>query len=652
MERLKERRIAPWGLAYIAGAAVVIEVADVLAGNFGWPASFLRGLIGAVGVGFFVALILAWFHGRSGRQRVTGLETLSLTAVLAAGALIVSALAITGDGAPPSVVPAAPAAAGGNSIAVLPFVGHGSGEGIPLLTDGVHDLIIVQLSKIADLRVLSRASVMESAARGASSREIASELGARYTIEGGIRRDGDRIRIDVELVEASSGENRWAESYETAYGARELFEIQSELAVSVAAALRATLTDEERSSIAAVPTRDIEALESYVEGAALRNRAISATTLERALLRFRDAVAADPGFVDAWTDLAETHLYIYHNIDESPGRLAAARDGLARAEALDPDAPRVHMLKGLYHYRVETDFHRALGEFLIAQRGLPNDPEILKNTGLVQRRMGLTGEAAETFEAALRLDPRNANLNVDLALTLLLLRRFEASAAAYERALDLDPQNDWAIAGLALARLPADPEEARRLLRSHLPNSDYASDWAWGLVAAALGEYEPWRARVDLLTRTELVHQAALHPRTLVRGWAEDALGNRAAARLNYDSAAAGLSRRLRETPDDGRVMAALGLALAGLGRGEEAVRLGRRALEVAPFDRDQYLAPILREDLAKIYAMSGEADLALAEIETLLARPGYLTRARLAGDWVWRDLRRDPRFERLTRGS
>lgn len=649
--KLKERKVAPWGLAYLAVAAVVIEVSDVLGANFGWPPAFVRGLIGAVGVGFFVALVLAWFHGRSGRQRISGLEILSLSAVLGAGVVVVTVLSVGGNGPAPPGSRADRDASEGQLIAVLPFTSPDSGEEDALFTEGVHDQIIVQLSKIADLRVLSPAAVLPYAEARAPSQDIASDLGARYTIEGGVQRDDDRIRVNVSLVEAASGENRWAESYDAEYGARELFEIQSDVAMSVADALRATLTEEERSAITEVPTDDIEALESYTTGVALRNRAVTAATLERAVLHFRDAVAADPDFLHAWTDLAETLLYIHHDIDDSPARVEEALGALARAEALDPDHPRLRMVRGLYHYRAESDFGRALGEFVIAQLGLPNDPQLLQSVGLVQRRVRLTEAAAESFESALELDPRNVNLNVDLALTLLLLRRFEDSAEAWERALELEPQNDWAIAGLTLARLPVDPDGARRLLRTHVPNSDYASDWAWGLAAAALGEYELWRARVDRLTERELVHQAAFHPRSLVRAWTEDALGNQAAARAAYESAADDLSARLQETPDDGRVMAALGLALAGLGRAEEAVRLGRRALEVPPFDRDRYLAPIIREELAKIYAMTGEADLALNEIEALLSEPGYLTRARLRGDWIWRDIRDHPRFERLSTG-
>lgn len=649
--KLKERKVAPWGVAYLAVAAVVIEVSDVLGANFGWPPAFVRGLIGAVGVGFFVTLVLAWFHGRSGHQQITGREILSLSSVLVAGGLVVTMLSVEGTGSASPGSLADRAGAEGFSIAVLPFTSPDSGEEDALFTEGVHDQIIVQLSKIADLRVLSRAAVRPYAEAAVSSQEIASGLGARFTIEGGVRRDGDRIRISVSLVEAATGENWWAESYDAEYGASELFEIQSDVAVSVADALRATLTVEERSAITEIPTDDIDALESYTTGVALRNRAATSATMERAVLHFRDALAADPDFLHAWTGLAETLLYIHHNIDDSPTRLEEALVALARAEALDPDHPRLHMVRGLYHYRAESDFRSALGEFVIAQRGLPNDPELLQSVGLVQRRMRLTEAAAESFRSALELDPRNVNLHVDLAVTLLLLRRFEDAAVAYERALELEPLNDWAIAGLALARLPVDPDGARRLLRTHMPNSDYASDWAWGLAAAALGEYELWRARVDRLTGRELVHQAAFHPRSLVRAWSEDALGNKAAARASYDSAADHLSTRLQQTPDDGRVMAALGLALAGLDRADEAVRLGRRALEVPPFDRDLYLAPIVREDLAKIYAMSGEAELALDEIEALLAEPGYLTRARLRGDWIWRDIRDHSRFERLSRG-
>ena len=647
--RIKERKLAPWGLAYLAVAAVVIEVSDVLGDQFAWPPALMRGLIGVAGVGFVVTLLLAWFHGRPGRQSVTGVEVFTIAAVVTIGALGVAALSDRGGASLGASLPATPATAE-PSIAVLPFVSLGSGDEDALLTAGVHDQIIVQLSKIADLKILSRAAVMRAASTldSSSSSSVARELGANYTIEGSVLRSGDRIRIHVELVETASGTNRWAESYDAAYGASELFEVQSNVATSVANALRTSLTVEERSAIEEVPTQDTEALERYTEGVALRRQATTAGILERAALRFSEATAADPEFVEAWTSLAETLLYIYDNEDESPRRLAEALEALGRAEELAPDDPRVRLVRGLYHYRAESDFQRALSEFLAAQPGLPRDPEISQSIALVQRRVGLAEESLTNFRSALELDPRNVNYTVDLALTLLLLRRFEESARFYEAALDLDPTHDWAIAGLALARLSSDPDEARRLLRSHLPNSSGSSDWAWFVIAAALGEAEWMRARVERLRTDEVVHQAAFYPRSLLRAWAEDALGNQATARDHYRSAASYLSGRFERSPDDGRIMASLGIALAGLGRAEEAIALGRRALEVWPYDRDQYLAPLIREDLAKIYALSDRDEAALDEIETLLAAPGYLTRARLAGDWVWRGLRGHPRFERL----
>ncbi len=463
-------------------------------------------------------------------------------------------------------------------------------------------------------------------------------------------RGGDRIRISVELIETLGSANAWAESYEAQYSATALFEIHSDVATSVADALAASLTDEERTSIADVPTENITALERYNEGVALRREALSATSLRRAVARFRGATEEDPAFADAWADLAEGLLFLYHNYDNAPEHRDEASRALARADSLAPDNPRVRMARGLFHYRVEADFEQALAELVVAQRGLPNDPDIISNIALVQRRVGRGAEAATAFTEALELDPRNSNIAGHLAVTWLILRDFDEAVAAYEYVLDLEPGDDSSLAGLGLAELSDDPGEARRILRRIQPNRSGFSDWMWWLLATALGEHELILDQLGRLAASELTHQASLYPLSLVSAWSHDALGNERESRELYAEASDELTTRLDQSPHDGRLMAALGLALAGQGRSAEAIEMGRQALVAEPFRSDRYLASIVREDLARMYAMSGEPDAAFATLDTLLAEPGYLSRAQLAGSWMWKDLRADPRFARLTR--
>jgi TolB-like protein/tRNA A-37 threonylcarbamoyl transferase component Bud32/Flp pilus assembly protein TadD len=541
------------------------------------------------------------------------------------------------------------------AIAVLPFDNLGAEGPNAYFVGGLHDELQTQLTKVAALKVISRASVRGYAGTTTPLRQIARELGVGSVVEGSVQAAGGRLRVYVALVDAATGAQLWAERYDRTL--EDAFAIQSDIAQQIVAAVGAALTGAERQGLTEAPTASAEAYRLYLQGRGYATRpGLLRQDWENAQQLFERALALDPAFALARAALSEIHGRMYwFRYDPTPAR--AARQ-LAEAEAalrLSPDLSDAHVAMGLAHYWGRRDYQRALEEFRAALKGRPNDARLWRSIGDVQRRLGDWDGVVTAFEKAARLNPRDADLFYNGAFSFVTTRRYADAVRAYDQALSLAPGLHSAAADRGWAYvLWRGQLDTLRVLLTRLPGevdlgpaSGTAAEWR---VRLSYWERQADRMLRDLRAARVGVFetQNRFLPASLYAAWAHELSGDHSAAHAAFDSARVVLDSAVRELPDDWRVHAARGLALAGLDRRDDALREARWLQESAVYRGDALQGPVLAEDRARILAQAGEADAALDEIERLLAKPSWLSVHTLRLDPLWDPIRNHPRFKAL----
>jgi tetratricopeptide (TPR) repeat protein len=502
--------------------------------------------------------------------------------------------------------------------------------------------------------VISQTSTAGYARDATPFGRIAKELGVGSLVEGSVQVAGDRLRLNVRLIDGATGAQLWAERYDRTL--KDAFAIQSEVAQQIAAAVGAALSDDERRAMAAASTADAQAYQFYLQGraynartGALRENYATAQQL------FERAVAIDANFALARAALSEMHGRMYWiGHDRSPARLTRQREEAEAALRLAPDLPQAHLAMGLAHYHGRRDYRRALQELQIAMRGLPHDVDLLTSLGAVHRRLGNWDDAVAVYERAIRLDPRSVRTLYALGQVYDVTRRYADAVRIFERALSLAPDHHaaavtrahvyWRWQGTldtlraALARLPRDLELGQWgptvLLHAQLLHAERQADSLLRLLA----ESPPG----------VLQSQGDFQPTSLYAAWAHRLRGDGRAALAAFDSARAVLDSVRKKRPNDRRVRAGLALALAGLGRHEEALREARWLEQSVEYRDDAYEGPYVALDRAQILAQAGDTDAALDEIERLLRGAAPLSAQMLRLHPIWDPVRRHPRFERL----
>jgi TolB-like protein/Flp pilus assembly protein TadD len=541
------------------------------------------------------------------------------------------------------------------AIAVLPLENLSAERLQAYFAPGLQDEVLTQLAKVAALTVISRTSVMGYAGTTKPVKEIANELAVGTIVEGSVQVVGNRLRVNVQLIDAATDRHLWAEQYDRTLD--DAFAVQSEIAQAIVAAVGAVLSGPERQGLAAAATANAEAYRLYLQGREFMTRAgYLRQNLETGQQLFERALGLDANFALAHAALSEVHGQLYwFRYDPSPAQAARQREEAEVALRLAPDLPQAHAAMGLSHYYGHRDYRRALDEFAIALKGLPNDARLWMFTGAVQRRMGNWNEVVAAFEKAAQLDPRDANLILDLGgNTYRMTHRYAKAVDAYNRALTLAPElHGVAIwKGWVYACWQGQLDTLRRIL-SRVPRD--ADLVALGGVAAQQVQLLLWERQADTLlqilrlARSDLfVGQHFVLPSALYAAWAHQLRGNRPAARAAFDSARVLLDSVMRERPDDWRVHAARGLALAGLGRRAEALSEADWLRQSVVYRDDAFDGPNLAEDRALILAQAGDADAALDEIQRLLAVPSYVSVHTLRLDPRWDPIRDQLRFQAL----
>ena len=541
------------------------------------------------------------------------------------------------------------------AIAVLPFQNLSAQGPHAYFAGGLHDELLTQLSKVAALKVISRTSVMGYESTKTPLRQIASELGVGSVVEGSVQIEGSRLRVNVQLIDAATDAPVWAERYDRTLD--DAFAIQSDVAQRIVAAVGAALSDAEQQRLAAVPTANAEAYRLYLQG---REYLIRPGFLRRneeiAQQLFETALARDPGFALAHAALSEVHgRMFWFRYDPSPARAARQRAEAEAALRLAPELPQAHVAMGLAHFWGRRDYRRALEEFRVALKGLPNDARVWQLIGTVHRRLGNWDEVLAAFEKATQLNPRDAQLFFGFGgYTYQLMHRYADAVRAYNRALTLVPDlYDAALAkGWTYVRWEGQLDTLRAAL-SQVPTA--AELGPRGTRAALYVQLLHWERNADSLLQVLTMARAPvfegqdfLLPSSLYAAWAHRLHGDRPAARAAFDSARVLLDSVLRELPDDWRVHAARGLALAGLGRRDETLQETRWLQQSVVYREDALQGPQVAEDRARILAQAGEVEAALDEIERLLAGPSWLSVHTLRLDPLWDPIRDHPRFKAL----
>ncbi len=537
-------------------------------------------------------------------------------------------------------------------LAVLPFVNLGQPQD-EYFADGITDEIISRLAVIKGLAVISRTSSMKYKKSEKGLREIGQELGVDYLLEGTIRWDKagevDRVRITPQLINVSDDFHLWAENYEREI--EEIFEVQADIASQIAEALDITLLESERQTLEAKPTENLEAYRAYLLGLDYTwNRDFREDDFRLGTQMLGRAVELDPEFALSYAALSTAHSLMHHfGFVRTEERLSRAKATVDKALELQPELPDAHLAFAYYYYLGYRDYGRALEELAIAEKGLPNDSRILRVTASIWRRQGKFEAAVDRRKRAFELSPQDAILALEIGDTYRLLRRHGEADRYYDLSISLAPDQQIAYQAKAYnyIRWLGDSKRARDVIEKMPGKSRDVQEWSlelWRLER----NYEAILDFASSDSRPIIWTQAHVWTPALLAARAHQLMGEPELAHTSYDSARAILEKELDTHLDDHRIHSALGIAYAGLGRKDEAIREGKRAVELYPVSKDALTGPSRVGDLAEIYTTVGEYDTALDEIEYLLSIPSWWSVQDLRLDPIWDPLRDHPRFEAL----
>jgi TolB-like protein len=548
------------------------------------------------------------------------------------------------------------------SIAVLPFENRSEDKANAYFTDGVQDEILTDLAKIADLKVISRTSVLQYKSGVARNlREIAQQLGVANVVEGSVQRSGNRVRVNAQLVDARTDAHLWAQTYDRDLS--DVFAIQSEIAKTIADQLQAKLSPNEKKAIEQPPTTDLAAFDLYSRAKSLLLRAPFSATIDpdlrKAIELLDEAVKRDPSFFDAYCLIARAHEFLYavRGSDHTPARLALAEAAVKAATRLRPDAAETHLARAQYLYYGLRDYAGALAELEIARRALPNDPRLFELTGYILRRRGQQEEGLRNLHRAVELDPRNIDTLQEIVISYQFLGRYAEAIAAFDRASAIVPDNveTRANRGLYYVCWKADTRPLHQTIDAILAQGSSAiASCADIWFFCALAEPDPAAAERALVALGDnpCWGDGAI---TLSRSFGEGLLArmtkDEARARAAFEVARAQQEKIVQAQPDYGPTLCVLGLIDAALGRKDLALDEGHRAIALAPVEKDVANGSRVLQYFAITAAWAGDKELALQQLESGLRAPVaslMLSYGALKLFPVWDPLRGDPRFEKL----
>jgi TolB-like protein/class 3 adenylate cyclase/Tfp pilus assembly protein PilF len=542
------------------------------------------------------------------------------------------------------------------SIAVLPFDNLSDDPQNAHFSEGVQDEILTHLAKVADLKVISRTSVMQYSGGERKTRDIAADLGVAYILEGSVQRAGGRVRVSAQLIDTRTDTHLWAEHYDR--DVADVFAIESEVAEEIVAQLKSKLSPAEKADIERAPTSDLAAYDAYIRAKhTIATAAFNVREKEKlfeAASLLEEAIARDPAFFLAYCQLARTHdrLYIL-GIDHTATRLALADNAIKTAMRLRPGAGEAHLAAAAHFYSASLDYDRARQELVAAGRALPNEPLVFELTGYIDRRQGRWDDCVNNLKRALQLDPHNFFILQQLSLAYEALRRFVDGKTTLERAALLVPKDAGTRIERAAVDLQwrADPTPLRSAVQAVVAEDGNAAGGiaqTWLYLALCERDQDAAIRALAAMTGDGCRMEGIPFPRAWCEGVAARARGDAGAARAAFTTARVQIDKIVREQPNYAEPLCVLGLLDAGVGRCDDAIREGKRAVELLPANKDAINGALLIEYLAVIYAWCGEKDHALEQLAIAVKIPSDVNYGQLKLHPYWDPLRGDPRFEKI----
>jgi TolB-like protein/Tfp pilus assembly protein PilF len=656
-EEVKRRKVYRVAVAYVIAAGGIIQLGSAAFPAWELPNWALRLVIVLLLIGFPIALILAWaFDVTPQGIRATPDVAVPRThrrrnvIMLVATGVIVSAIA--GFFLLPRISSAHKI---DKSIAVLPFENLSDDKENAYFADGIQDDVLTNLSKIGDLKVISRTSVMPYRGKESNVREIGKALGVGAVLEGSVRRVGNRVRVNVQLICADTDEHLWAEDYDREL--TDVFAIQTDLAQKIAQALQAKLSPGEKSQMERKPTENGEAYLAFVQAHNLSCAFEDFDKLKQGEQLYERAIELDPNFALAIAWYSQLESWIARNFDRTAQRREKARTLAERALELQSDLPEAHLARGYSYYWGDNNYDAALKEFEIAQRGLPNESEAYLAIGAIQRRQGKWAESTANLEKAASLNPKDAWPLQNLADNYQMLRNYDAANKTIERALALDPTAFGPLevkSKLAIAEKGdfGVAEKAFEAAKSVAMTNEQKIRTAAARVDVFLLErkYKEGLQAAESLPDEQLaaVFHGALGGKYYYIGFARKSLEDETGARMAFLQAKSAIEEELKRSPDAADIHIQLAKVFAFLGEKDSALAEARRATELQPETKDAFGGPEITEGVAQVHAILGENDRAIEILDGLLSRPSSVTAEVLKVNPVWDPLRSDPRFQAL----
>jgi TolB-like protein/Tfp pilus assembly protein PilF len=662
---LRRRSIFKVAAAYAVVSWLIIQIATATFPYLEIPRWGTRLVIALLTLGFPIAMILAWAYELTpeGIRRTEDIPDKTPAKRRSGQRLNTLIIAVLGCAVAFLLYqrfhPSETAAGAEKSIAVLPFQNFSDDKENAFFADGIQDDILTSLAKIRDLKVISRTSVM--AYRNATKDnlpQIAQALGVVNILEGSVRRGEGRVVVNVQLIDARNDRHLWAKRYDRPLA--DSLGLQGELASEIASELRATLSPEEKDRVVTKPTENPDAYVLYLKARTYESnpdRLFEDFKLAERL--YSEALQHDPSFALASARLSATLARIYHWFDPTDERKAQIKRNADQALALKPDLGEGHLALGLYYYWTEGNYDKAVEQFRIAAAALPNDSEIGYVSAAIRRRQGNWKDNLELLKKSQAVDPGNANVASEIAFTYAFVHDWRPAAQMYDRVIALAPDS----ANFKIARAYIDLYESGTTepLKAALARMPAGVDPS-GLVTRARWDVAMLDRDYDAADRTMASYALDVFqsdgmpmPKSFFRGCTALARGDAGTAQTQFATALPTFELAVQQAPGTGLRHANLGLLYSFMGRKEDAIREGRRAVELEPEAKDAVNAPWMNGFLAMIYARTGELDSALPLLEHGLASPFpvdntncCITYNDLRKRWQWDLVRNDPRFQKL----
>src|SRR5437660_7379579 len=654
-EEVKRRKVYRVAVAYVIAAGGIIQLASAALPAWELPNWALRLVILLLLLGFPIALVLAWAYDITA-QGVQATPTIAgprshrrrnVIMLVASGVIISAAAGFF-------LLPRVSARKIDKSIAVLPFENLSDEKQNAYFADGIQDDVLTTLSKIGDLKVISRTSVMPYRGKTSNLREIGKALGVATILQGNVRRIGNRVRVNVQLINAENDEHIWAEDYDR--DLTDVFAIQTDLAKKITGELQAKLSPAEKAQMERKPTENGEAYLAFVQANNLGCALEDFDKLKQSEQLYDRAVQLDPNFAVGLARSSLLQRWIVHNSDRTSERREEARTLAERALRFEPDLPEAHLAVGYSYYYGDNNYDAALREFEIAQRGLPNESDAYLAVGAIQRRQGKWAESTANLEKAVSLNPKDIWPLQNLTFNYAMLRNYDAANKTIDRALAIDPnaletlevKSKLAIAEKGDFSAAENAFEAvKSIPMTNEQKAKIASERADVLILER--KYREGLQEAESLPDDMLAnHSKGLGGKYYLVGFARKALHDEAGARAAFLKAKSAIEEQLKRSPDAADTHVQLAKVLAHLNEKDSALAEAQHATELLPESKDAFGGPEITAEVAEVHAILGDNARVIEILDGLLSRPSGATVQGLEVNPIWDPLRNDPRFQAL----